>query len=53
MGILQDKTGINDCLNRAETDYQTELETLMKPNFQNLKNEHLLALEGIDEMVNA
>jgi len=29
--------GINDCLNRVETDYKAELETLMKPNFQNLK----------------
>jgi len=38
------KTGINDCLRRIETDYKTELETLMKPNFQDLKKEHLLAL---------
>ena len=38
------KTGINDCLHRVETDYKTEIETLMKPNFQDLKKEHLLAL---------
>jgi len=38
------KAGINDCLNRVETDYKTEIETLMKPNFQNLKKEHLLTL---------
>jgi transposase len=36
--------GISDCLERVETDYKSELETLMKPNFQNLKKEHLLAL---------
>ena len=34
------KTGINDCLERIET----ELETLMTPNFQDLKNTNLLAL---------
>jgi len=37
-------SGINDCLSRVETDYKTELETLMKPNFQNLKKAKLLAL---------
>ena len=37
-------SGINDCLDRVETDYKTELETLMQPNFQNLKNADLLAL---------
>jgi len=31
------KTGINDCLERIETDYKSELETLMTTNFQNLK----------------
>jgi transposase len=36
--------GINDCLSRVETDYKNELETLMQPNFQNLKNVSLLAL---------
>ena len=36
--------GINDCLQRVETDYKEELETLMKPNFQNFKKEKLLAL---------
>ena len=36
--------GINDCLNRVETDYKEELETLMKPKFQNFKKEKLLAL---------
>jgi len=38
------KNGINDCLARVETDHKTELETLMAPNFQNLKNTNLLAL---------
>ncbi|MDR1957818.1 MAG: IS630 family transposase, partial [Planctomycetaceae bacterium] len=28
---------INHCLSRVETDYQSELNTLMKLNFQNLK----------------
>jgi len=37
-------TGINDCLSRVETDYKQELATLMKTNFQNLKNGNLLAL---------
>ena len=37
-------SGINDCLSRVETDYKAELETLMKPNFQNLKKAKLLAL---------
>jgi transposase len=36
--------GISDCLQRVETDYKSELATLMQPNFQNLKKEHLLAL---------
>ena len=36
--------GITDCLNRIETDYKSELATLMKPNFQSLKNVSLLAL---------
>ena len=36
--------GITDCLNRVETDYKSELATLMKPNFQRLKNVSLLAL---------
>ena len=36
--------GITDCLKRIETDYQSELATLMKPNFQSLKNANLLAL---------
>jgi transposase len=35
--------GIMDCLNRAETDYKDELNTLMQPNFQDLKNVKLLA----------
>ena len=29
--------GINECLNRVETEYKGELETLMTPKFQNLK----------------
>jgi len=37
-------SGINDCLNRVETDYKPELDTLMQPNFQDLKNVSLLAL---------
>lgn len=37
-------TGINDCLARVETDHKSELETLMTPNFQNLKNTNLLTL---------
>ena len=36
--------GINDCLNRVETDYKEELETLMKPKFQDFKKEKLLTL---------
>jgi hypothetical protein len=36
--------GITDCLNRIKTDYKSELATLMKPNFQSLKNVSLLAL---------
>jgi transposase len=36
--------GINDGLSRVETDYKSELDTLMQPNFQNLKNANLLAL---------
>jgi transposase len=35
-------SGINGCLNRIETEYKDELETLMKPNFQNFKNVMLL-----------
>ena len=31
------KAGINACFNRVETDYKSELESLMLPNFQNLK----------------
>ena len=31
------KTAISDCLHRVETDYKTEFETLMKPNFQDFK----------------
>ncbi|MDR1492456.1 MAG: transposase, partial [Planctomycetaceae bacterium] len=38
------KTGINDCLDRIETDYKNEMKTLMTPRFQNLKNGMLLAL---------
>ena len=36
--------GINDGLSRVETDYKSELDTLMQPNFQDLKNANLLAL---------
>ncbi len=36
--------GINDCLARVETDYKSELSTLMPPNFQDMKNVCLLAL---------
>jgi len=35
--------GINECLSRVETEYKAELETLMTPNFQNLKKVMLLA----------
>ena len=38
------KAGINDCLDRVETDYKPELESLMSPNFQNLKNVMLLTM---------
>ena len=38
------KEGINGCLNRVENEYKSELETLMQPNFQNLKKVQLLAL---------
>ncbi|MDR1959363.1 MAG: transposase [Planctomycetaceae bacterium] len=37
-------SGINDCLSRIETDYQSELDTLMKLNFQKLKKSQLMAL---------
>jgi transposase len=37
-------SGINDCLNRVETDYQSKLDTLMKLNFQNLKKSQLMPL---------
>ena len=37
-------SGINDCLSRIETDYKSELATLMQPNFQDMKNANLLAL---------
>jgi transposase len=37
-------SGINDCLSRVETDYQSELDTLMQLNFQNLKKSQLMAL---------
>ena len=36
-------SGIMDCLSRVETDYKDELATLMRPNFQDLKNVRLLA----------
>jgi transposase len=36
--------GITDCLERVETDYKSELDTLMQPNFQDLKKVQLLAL---------
>ncbi|MCL2118502.1 MAG: IS630 family transposase [Planctomycetaceae bacterium] len=38
------KAGINDCLDRVETDDKEEIATLMQPNFQNLKNTNLLAV---------
>ena len=38
------KAGINDCLDRVETDDKEEIATLMPPNFQNLKNTNLLAV---------
>ncbi len=34
--------GITDCLNRVETDYKSELATLMQPNFQTLENVNLM-----------
>jgi hypothetical protein len=37
-------SGINDCLRRVETDYQSELDTLMKLNFQKLKKSQLMTL---------
>jgi transposase len=37
-------SGINDCLERVEKDYKSELVTLMMPNFQELKKIQLLAL---------
>jgi len=36
--------GITDCLNRIEMDYKSELNTIMKPNFQSLKNVSLLTV---------
>ena len=35
--------GIMGCLDRVETDYKDEIDTLMQPNFQNLKNVKLMA----------
>ncbi|MDR1958745.1 MAG: hypothetical protein LBQ54_06845 [Planctomycetaceae bacterium] len=37
-------SGINHCLRRVETDYQFELDTLMKLNFQKLKKSQLMPL---------
>ncbi|MDR1960536.1 MAG: transposase [Planctomycetaceae bacterium] len=37
-------SGINDCLSRVETDYQSELDTLMQLNFQNLKKRQVMTL---------
>ncbi|MDR1958645.1 MAG: transposase [Planctomycetaceae bacterium] len=37
-------SGINHCLRRVETDYQSELATLMQLNFQNLKKSQLMPL---------
>jgi hypothetical protein len=37
-------SGINDCLRRVETDYQSELDTLMKLYFQKLKKRQLMPL---------
>ncbi|MDR1958358.1 MAG: hypothetical protein LBQ54_04850 [Planctomycetaceae bacterium] len=37
-------SGINDCLSRVETDYQSELATFMKLNFQYLKKSQLIPL---------
>ncbi|MDR1958324.1 MAG: transposase, partial [Planctomycetaceae bacterium] len=37
-------SGINDCLSRVKTDYQSELTTLMKLNFQKLKKSQLMPL---------
>jgi len=34
--------GIMDCLSRVETDYKDEIVTLMRPNFQDMKNVRLL-----------
>jgi len=39
--------GITDCLNCIETDYKSELATLMRPNFQSLKNVRLMEVESI------
>ncbi len=36
--------GINDCLAPVETDYKSELATLMQPDFQDMKNVCLWAL---------
>ena len=35
--------GIMGCLDRVETDYKDEIDTLMQPNFQDLKNVKLMA----------
>ncbi|MDR1959682.1 MAG: transposase [Planctomycetaceae bacterium] len=37
-------SGINDCLSHVETDYQSELDTLMKLYFQKLKKSQLMPL---------
>jgi transposase len=37
-------SGINDCLNRVETDYQSEIDTFMKLYFQKLKKSQLMPL---------
>jgi hypothetical protein len=38
------KNGINNCLDKVETDYKEEIKKLMTPKFQNFKKEQLVAL---------
>jgi predicted RNA-binding protein with RPS1 domain len=42
--IEEFKNGINNCLDKVETDYKEEIKKLMTPKFQNFKKEQLVAL---------
>ncbi|MDR0337942.1 MAG: hypothetical protein LBI18_12720 [Planctomycetaceae bacterium] len=48
--IEEFKNGINNCLEKIETNYKEEIKKkLMTPKFRNFKKEQLLVLSSIDE----